>query len=96
MKFIENHTETTSVMLMKCHHSMTDGMGIVTLFALLNDEAFKPKLIPKFKGFTWMQKLMVTLFIPVALIQQYSVALFFKLKECNKIIHTPTNKNTGD
>lgn len=96
MRLLENYTDTTSLLFVKCHHSFTDGVGVITLFSYLNDSSFCPKLIPKFKKITLLQKLMVALFVPAALVVQYNVALFFKLKECNKIIHTKDGRNSGE
>jgi NRPS condensation-like uncharacterized protein len=96
IRFVEDYTDTTSLILVKCHHSLTDGIGIISLFSLLNDGSYHPKNVPKFRGFSIWQKLMVSIFVPMALIMQCSVTLFFKLKDCNRIIHTPDRKNTGD
>lgn len=96
MKFVEDYTDETSLLLIKCHHSFTDGMGVITLFAYLNDSSFCPKLVPKLKKISCWQKILVACFVPVALVMQYNVALFFKLKEQNKKIHTPNGKNSGD
>lgn len=96
MRLVENYSDETSLLLIKCHHSFTDGVGVITLFSYLNDDTFCPKLIPKFKKITWIQKMMVALFVPAALVMQYNVALFFKLKPQNKIIHTVDRKNSGE
>ena len=59
MKLVENYSEDTSLLFIKCHHSLTDGMGILTLFAFLNDDSFCPKTIPDLKKPTLLQKLII-------------------------------------
>ena len=61
IKLIENYSEETSLLFIKCHHSLTDGMGILTLFAFLNDDSFCPKSIPDIKMPTLLQKTMAYL-----------------------------------
>jgi len=84
------------MIFIKCHHSLTDGMGIITLFAFLNDESFCPKLIPDLKKPSLLQKLMVACYIPIALVIQYSVTIFYDRKKQNQIFHTPDGKNSGE
>ncbi|CAI2367739.1 unnamed protein product [Moneuplotes crassus] len=96
IKFKENHTETTSLLLMKCHHSFTDGVGVITLFAFLNDESLCPKMMPKYKDFSCLQAVLLTLFTPIALLWQYCVVLFHKAHESNRMIHTPTGRLSGE
>mmetsp|Transcript_32588 Transcript_32588/g.28847 ORF Transcript_32588/g.28847 Transcript_32588/m.28847 type:complete len:177 (-) Transcript_32588:623-1153(-) len=95
IKFTEDYTDTTSLLFIKCHHSLTDGVGIVTLFAFLNDESFCPKKIPNLRKITLLQTLMVSLFTPIALIFQYSTIFIHFVKEKSKIIHTPSRELSG-
>lgn len=83
-------------MLLKCHHSLTDGAGIITLFAFLNDDSLCPKMMPKFKEFSYLQAILLTLFTPISLLWQCSVVWFHKAKEVNKMLHTPDRTLSGD
>ncbi|CAI2367841.1 unnamed protein product [Moneuplotes crassus] len=92
LQFKEDHTETTSLLFLKCHHSFTDGVGIITLFALLNDDSLCPKMMPKFKEFSYLQAFMLIAFTPISLICQAAVVWFHKVEESSRMLHTPTGR----
>ena len=39
IQMVEDYSETTSCLIVKFHHQLSDGMGLNTLFSLLNTKA---------------------------------------------------------
>ncbi|CAI2367884.1 unnamed protein product [Moneuplotes crassus] len=84
--FIENYSETQSAMVLRLHHAVADGGGIVGLFSAMNDPDKRLKIGKQFPKIGFLQDLVLTFVGPI-----YSVyllakkGLFHSDKEASKI-----------
>ena len=76
--FVEDFSDTESCIVIKFHHSFGDGMAILITNCSLMD-TFKPSVhLPKMKKFSWMEKLVIFLSLPVYLPYVLNKPLFRK------------------
>lgn len=60
----ENYTKDTSIVFVKMHHALSDGVGFVCLMSLLNDDQFKVKSNKNIKPPTFLQSILLYLLSP--------------------------------
>ena len=73
----ENFTEDKSLFIIKMHHIMSDGLGIVSFLSNLVDE-YDPKILPPMKSFTLLDKLVIYLTIPYYFVRMTLTFLLYK------------------
>ena len=66
---VEDFSEDLSAVIVRMHHSFTDGIGFVSMMSWLNDDQFKFKIDKRFKEPSIFQKLIVLLLTPYYIIK---------------------------
>lgn len=64
MWIYENYSETESAIMLKEHHVMADGVGILEILLLMTDE-FRPDALIDFRPTTWIKQLILYLISPL-------------------------------
>ena len=77
-------------MLLKIHHAIIDGVGIVILMGSLMDN-FDRKAFINYRSFTTLQRIMAFFISPFAFFQMVAQNMQF-----NKILHNPWKIDTTE
>lgn len=77
MMIKDNYKEDESLVFLKMHHIMSDGLGIATYMSNLVDN-FDQKLLPPMRNFKWYDKLMIYITIPYYFVRMTLTFLLYK------------------
>ena len=61
---IENYSDDTSAVIFRIHHSLSDGVGIVSMMSCVNDDKFSLRINKEFTQLNFFQRLILTVLSP--------------------------------
>jgi hypothetical protein len=80
---IPDYENDKSILVLKAHHSLGDGMGFAHFFLALSDD-YNHKNLNALKSISWIKKIIVFILQPFLIIF-YSIKLLFVNKDYNAI-----------
>ena len=76
MFVVENFSETESVLIFKCHHSLADGMSLIGLLTSMQDHYSIDQLREFGPQFPWWKKLLLWICLPFSMLTGMFFVLF--------------------
>ena len=60
---VENYSDDTSAVIFRIHHSLSDGVGIVSMMSCVNDDKFSLRINKEFTQLNFFQRLVLTVWV---------------------------------
>lgn len=95
MRFCENYSKDTSLLVVRIHHSFTDALGFLSLCSLVNDEKFKLKMASKFPKPNFFINILFKLVAPFIIFSKAPEAQGYKTDDQAAKIRELTEKDCG-